>query len=171
MCTEAEGIFLWALAGLHRLIANDYRFTLSQSAQDNMDAAVSDGNNIIEFLGSEGYIRFKADYEVSSKDLYAVYKLWCDDNAMSSLSQKRFCSFLKQMSATITLNTQIRSISAVESSPEVLSALSFCKDRFYKSESDPEIHVPPIPNVPRYYKYTWYMYFSVHLTFFWQKHP
>ena len=96
MCTEAEGIFLWALAGLHRLIANDYKFTLSQSAQDNKEAAVSDGNNIIDFLGSEGYIRFKADYEVSSKDLYAVYKLWCDDNAMSSLSQKRFCSFLKQ---------------------------------------------------------------------------
>lgn len=77
-------------------IDNDYKFTVSQSAQDNMDAAVSDGNNIIEFLSSEGYIRFKADYEVSSKDLYAVYKLWCDDNALSSLSQKSFCSFLKQ---------------------------------------------------------------------------
>lgn len=96
MCAEAEGIFLWALEGLHRLISNDYKFTVSQSAQDNMDAAVSDGNNIIEFLSSEGYIRFKADYEVSSKDLYAVYKLWCDDNALSSLSQKSFCSFLKQ---------------------------------------------------------------------------
>lgn len=96
MCAEAEGIFLWALEGLHRLIANDYKFTISQSAQDNMKAAVSEGNNIIEFLSSEGYIRFKADYEVSSKDLYAVYKLWCDDNAMSSLSQKSFCSFLKQ---------------------------------------------------------------------------
>ena len=96
MCAEAEGIFLWALEGLHRLIDNDYKFTVSQSAQENMDAAVSDGNNIIEFLSSEGYIRFKADYEVSSKDLYAVYKLWCDDNALSSLSQKSFCSFLKQ---------------------------------------------------------------------------
>ena len=96
MCAEAEGIFLWALEGLHRLIDNDDKFTVSQSAQDNMDAAVSDGNNIIEFLSSEGYIRFKADYEVSSKDLYAVYKLWCDDNALSSLSQKSFCSFLKQ---------------------------------------------------------------------------
>ena len=96
MKAEAEGIFLWALEGLHRLIDNDYKFTVSQSAQDNMDAAVSDGNNIIEFLSSEGYIRFKADYEVSSKDLYAVYKLWCDDNALSSLSQKSFCSFLKQ---------------------------------------------------------------------------
>ena len=96
MCAEVEGIFLWALEGLHRLISNDYKFTVSETAQKNMDTAVSDGNNIIEFLSSEGYIRFKANYEVSSKDLYAVYKLWCDDNAMSSLSQKSFCSFLKQ---------------------------------------------------------------------------
>jgi len=84
------------LEGLHRLIANDYKFTVSQSAQDNMDAAVSDGNNVIEFLASEGYIRFKADNEVSSRNLYAVYKLWCEDNALTVLSQKSFCSFLKQ---------------------------------------------------------------------------
>ena len=96
MAAEAEGIFLWALEGLHRLIANDFRFTLSQSALDNLNDAVSDGNNIIDFLASEGYIRFRADYEASSKNLYAVYKQWCDDNALNSLSQKSFCSFLKQ---------------------------------------------------------------------------
>ena len=96
MTAEAEGIFLWALEGLHRLIANDFRFTLSQSALDNLNDAVSDGNNIIDFLASEGYIRFRAVYEASSKNLYAVYKQWCDDNALNSLSQKSFGSFLKQ---------------------------------------------------------------------------
>ena len=96
MTAEAEGIFLWALEGLHRLIANDFRFTLSQSALDNLNDPVSDGNNIIDFLASEGYIRFRADYEASSKNLYAVYKQWCDDNALNSLSQKSFGSFLKQ---------------------------------------------------------------------------
>lgn len=96
MAAEAEGIFLWALEGLHRLVANDFHFTLSQSALDNLNDAVSDGNNIIDFLASEGYIRFRADYEASSKNLYAVYKQWCDDNALNSLSQKSFCSFLKQ---------------------------------------------------------------------------
>ena len=96
MTAEAEGIFLWALEGLHRLIANDFRFTLSQSALDNLNDAVSDGNIIIDFLASEGYIRFRADYEASSKNLYAVYKQWCDDNALNSLSQKSFGSFLKQ---------------------------------------------------------------------------
>jgi len=103
MCAEAEGIFLWAMEGLRRLIANNYRFTISQKAQENMTAAVTDGNNIIEFLQSEGYIRFKADYETSSKDLYAVYKMWCEDNAINSLSAKSFGSYLKQNADTYGL--------------------------------------------------------------------
>ncbi len=96
MCAEAEGIFIWALEGLHRLIANDYHFSISQQAQENMEAAVSDGNNVIDFLVSEGYFRFKANATASTRDLYGVYKQWCEDNAVSSLSQKSFCSFLKQ---------------------------------------------------------------------------
>ena len=103
LCAEAEGIFLWALEGLNRLIANDYRFTISAAAQENMTAAVSEGNNIVEFLQSEGYIRFKADYEASSRDLYSVYRLWCDDNAVSALSSKSFCSYLKQNERTYNL--------------------------------------------------------------------
>ena len=103
LCAEAEGIFLWALEGLNRLIANDYRFTISAAAQENMTASVSEGNNIVEFLNSEGYIRFKADYEASSRDLYSVYRLWCDDNAASALSAKSFCSYLKQNERTYNL--------------------------------------------------------------------
>jgi len=96
MCREAEGILLWALEGLHRLIQNDYRFTISEEAKRNMEAAVADGNNIIEFLESCGYIDFSPEYEVSSKDLYAVYKIWCEDNAVAPLAQKTFCTYLKQ---------------------------------------------------------------------------
>ena len=96
LMSEMEGIFLWCLEGLHRLLANNYQFTISGQAIENVETVKRSSNNVIEFLQSEGYIRFKADYEVSSKDLYAVYKLWCDDNALSSLSQKSFCSFLKQ---------------------------------------------------------------------------
>ena len=96
LCQEKEGIFLWALEGLKRLIANDYRFTISERAQCNMDAAMTDGNNIVAFMKSEGYFRFKADYEASSKDFYMVYKQWCSDNALYALSEKSFCSYLKQ---------------------------------------------------------------------------
>ena len=96
MCAEAEGIFLWALEGLRRLIANNYRFTISQQAQENMKAAVADGNNIVEFMQSTGYIVFQPDAASSSKNLYAAYKLWCEDNAYNALSMKSFCNYLTQ---------------------------------------------------------------------------
>lgn len=94
MCAEADGIFLWCLEGLHRLMENQYHFTISQRAQENMDTAVSDGNNMVDFMVSEGYIRLKPDCEASSKELYGVYKLWCDDNALHPLSAKSFSSYL-----------------------------------------------------------------------------
>ena len=88
MCAEAEGIFLWCLEGLRRLISNDYRFTLSERAHENMAEAVSEGNNAVDFMRSEGYIRLKADAESSSRNVYAVYKLWCEDNALNPLSAR-----------------------------------------------------------------------------------
>ena len=96
MCAEAEGIFLWCLEGLRRLIANDYRFTLSERARENMAEAVSDGNNAVDFMGSEGYIRLKADAEASSRDIYAVYKLWCEDNALRPLSARSLSAHLNE---------------------------------------------------------------------------
>ena len=100
MCAEAEGIFLWALDGLRRLVANDYRFTISEKARENMRAAVTDSNNAIDFMQSTGYIAFKPSAAAGSKDLYAAYKLWCEDNAYNALSMKSYCNFLNQNAGT-----------------------------------------------------------------------
>lgn len=96
LCKEKEGIFLWAIEGLRRLVENDFHFTISQRAQSNMENAVNEGNNILEFMNSEGYFHFKADATVSSRDLYATYQQWCEDNATHALSQKALTSFLRQ---------------------------------------------------------------------------
>lgn len=96
MCAEAEGIFLWCLEGLRRLIANNYRFTLSERARGNMAEAVSDGNNAVDFMRSEGYIRLKADAEASSRDVYAAYKLWCEDNVLHPLSARSLSAHLNE---------------------------------------------------------------------------
>ncbi len=96
MCKEVEGIFFWALEGLYRLIQNDFKFTISEAAKKNMESAVADGNNIVEFLVSQGYIRFAEGAYATSKELYGVYKLWCDDNALTPLSQRSFWAYLKQ---------------------------------------------------------------------------
>ena len=44
-----------------------------------METVKRSSNNVIEFLQSEGYIRFKADSEASSKALYEAYQRWCED--------------------------------------------------------------------------------------------
>ena len=93
---EKEGIFLWCLEGLHRLIRNNYQFSISGKARENMETVKRSSNNVIEFLQSEGYIRFRADSEASSKALYEAYQRWCEDNAQKPMSANRLSSELAQ---------------------------------------------------------------------------
>ena len=93
---EIDSIFLWALEGLRRLMDNDFRFTLSERSRENMRESVSEGNNVTEFLKSEGYIGFMADFDITSQRLYELYVLWCEENAYFPLAKK---SFLDQMAA------------------------------------------------------------------------
>ena len=93
---EKEGIFLWCLEGLHRLIGNNYQFSISGKARENMETVKRSSNNVIEFLQSEGYIRFRADSEASSKAIYEAYTRWCDDNAQKPMSANRVSSELAQ---------------------------------------------------------------------------
>jgi len=94
MCAEAEGIFLWALEGLHRLIQNDFHITQSERTKSNVEAAMREGNNILGFMESEGYFLFKADEWTTSKDFYTLYTIWCDDNSEKPMSPRTFSNFL-----------------------------------------------------------------------------
>ncbi len=96
LAKEREGIFLWCLEGLHRLIGNNYQFTISEKTRENMETVKRSSNNVIEFLQSEGYIRFKADSEASSKAIYDAYQRWCEDNAQKPMSANRLSSELAQ---------------------------------------------------------------------------
>ena len=86
-----------------RLVANDYRFTISERSKDNIDAIVKDANNILEFLASEGYLTFHEDSKAATSDLYVAYKEWCEDNAENALSMKSFANYLSQYSGTYHL--------------------------------------------------------------------
>ena len=90
MKAEAEGIFLWAFEGLQRLVANNFKFTESQRTRDNREAVKRDNNNVFDFLESEGYIRLKADSTISSKDLYEIYRMWCEENNLTPLKRRSF---------------------------------------------------------------------------------
>ena len=90
MKAEVEGIFLWAFEGLQRLVANNFKFTESQRTRDNREAVKRDNNNVFDFLESEGYIRLKADCTISSKDLYEIYRMWCEENNLIPLKRRSF---------------------------------------------------------------------------------
>lgn len=96
MCAEIEGIFLWCLEGLLRLLSNGYKFTVSERTAENLTFNIRDSNNIVEFLESTGYIEFHADSEITSRALYAIYVRFCDDNMLTPLASRTFSNFLIQ---------------------------------------------------------------------------
>ena len=90
MKAEIEGIFLWAFAGLQRLVANNFKFTESRRTRENRESVKRDNNNMFDFLESEGYIWLKADTTISSKELYEVYQISCAENGLTALKPRSF---------------------------------------------------------------------------------
>jgi len=90
MKAEVEGIFLLAFEGLQRLVANNFKFTESERTKANRESVKRDNNNIFDFMESEGYIRLKADASISSKELYEIYRMWCEENSLPPLKSRSF---------------------------------------------------------------------------------
>ena len=90
MKVEVEGIFLWAFEGLQRLASNNFKFTESERTKANRESVKRDNNNIFDFMESEGYIRLKADASISSKELYEIYRMWCEENSLPPLKSRSF---------------------------------------------------------------------------------
>ena len=93
---EIDQIFLWCLEGLNRLQKNNYRFTISQRAQENLALANSDGNNILDFMQSQGYFLYSEGASITSRKFYHLYQEWCDDNMIKPYSAQTFWTFLRQ---------------------------------------------------------------------------
>ncbi len=94
MAAEVEGILLWAFKGLQRLVKNGFQFTESDRAKRNRELVKRDNNNVFDFLESEGYIRLKADASTSSKELYEVYRMWCEENSLNAIKARGFSDAL-----------------------------------------------------------------------------
>ena len=94
MAAEVEGILLWAFEGLQRLVKNGFQFTESERAKRNRELVKRDNNNVFDFLESEGYIRLKADACTSSKELYEIYKMWCEENSLNAIKARGFSDAL-----------------------------------------------------------------------------
>ena len=93
---EAEGILLWCIEGLERLMINDFRFTMSKRARANLLRSMTEANSAEGFMTSQGYFRFDPEGSISSRALYECYCSWCEDNMHRPLSARSFSDFLIQ---------------------------------------------------------------------------
>ena len=89
---EKSGIINWMFAGLQKLLANNYQFSLSERTRLNAAEMSSDNCNIIEFLST---VLFNETAEVSSAVLYGAYSRWCDVNALTAIKRDPFITWLK----------------------------------------------------------------------------
>lgn len=99
LISEVEGITLWCLEGLSRLVKNNMKFTMSEAAMNNIEEAKREDNNVIDFLESDGYLVFEADGRSTCKALYEAYIEWCKDNIKKPFIEKTFVSGLKSLSS------------------------------------------------------------------------
>lgn len=95
MIAEKDMIFKWMLEGLKRLIRNNYCFTLSDKAKQNVADMMADNCNIIEFMKDTNIVLFGSDKQISSAELHQAYIDWCEINALTPMKRDSFIAWLK----------------------------------------------------------------------------
>ena len=96
LTAESEGIMLWCLEGLHRLIGNGFEFSVSERMKKNLEQIRRSDNNIEEFFESTGYIRFEEGTCATTRQLYGAYRRWCDDSLEKPLAERTFAVQLRR---------------------------------------------------------------------------
>ncbi|MCD7801915.1 MAG: phage/plasmid primase, P4 family [Clostridiales bacterium] len=87
---EADGIFLFALEGLRRLMDNHYIFSETQVNKDEMQQYREESDSVLSFV-KENCILFPGGNDsVGSTELYAAYKAYCEECGLKPYSQKSF---------------------------------------------------------------------------------
>lgn len=98
--TEADGIFLFALDGLKRLIKNNYILSETEKNRLEVEKYREDSDSMLAYI--KECCDFGTEYEVGSTDLYNSYKNFCDECNLKPYSHRTFITNLKLADASIT---------------------------------------------------------------------
>ena len=94
MVPELESILMWCLAGLARLIKNNYQFTVSPRAQQNTRSIQMNLDTVVAFMGTTDYFELDPNSATSSKELYDAYVQFCNDNLFEPKRNRAFVTKL-----------------------------------------------------------------------------
>lgn len=90
---EADGIFLFALEGLKRIINNHFTFSEAGRNKDELEKYRECSNSVLSFVNE--WCEMDDAYETPSMELYNKYKAYCDVCGLIPYAQKRFSQELE----------------------------------------------------------------------------
>lgn len=85
---EADGIFLFALEGLRRLMENNYHFSVTQTNLDELQRYREESDSVLAFV--RDCCELNASYIKGSKDLYNEYASYCQECGMKPYALRNF---------------------------------------------------------------------------------
>ena len=88
LSTEADGILMFALEGLQRLINNEFKFSIAQRNRDELQAYREASDSVLAFV-RDCCVK-ESNATIGSTELYNSYKQYCVDSGMAPYSQKTF---------------------------------------------------------------------------------
>lgn len=73
-----------------RLVADENINAMRNKMNKHYEISFSNMEDVFDFMESDGYIRLKADCSISSKELYEIYRMWCEENNLTPLKRRSF---------------------------------------------------------------------------------
>lgn len=85
---EADGIFMWFLEGLHRLIDNNLTFSESNAIAKTVNEFRNNIDTLYHYISENYEITENKMDRIKKTEFEASYTTWCADNEYKAISKK-----------------------------------------------------------------------------------
>lgn len=92
VASEKEAIVRWALKGLRRVMANNYKISWSSRSKEYMGSEKEKELPFPNFINT--VFEFGDNYTITTEQICKAYKTWCKQNAIQELSVRRLQNWL-----------------------------------------------------------------------------
>lgn len=86
--SEADGIFMFALEGLKRLMANNYKFSETEVNELELQQYREESDSVLSFV--KECCDVDETYAIGSTELFEQYKKYCDEGGLKPFAQRTF---------------------------------------------------------------------------------
>lgn len=99
-CLEANGIFLFAVEGLRRLMSNNYQFSETNVNKEELQKYREASDSMLGFV--KECCELHATYSVQSTEIFNAYTSYCEENGLKAYSHPKFVRNIKTIFPEIT---------------------------------------------------------------------